>query len=41
MTRLYDTDFYIWTEEMAHRLRERDASALDRGEHRGGNREHG
>ena len=29
MTQLYDTDFYIWTQEMAHRLRERDASALD------------
>ena len=29
MTQLYDTDFYIWTQEMAQRLRERDIAALD------------
>ncbi len=29
MTQLYDTDFYIWTQEMAQRLRERDVAALD------------
>jgi len=29
MTQLYDTDFYIWTQEMARRLRERDIAALD------------
>ncbi len=29
MTQLYDTDFYIWTQEMAQRLRDRDVSALD------------
>jgi hypothetical protein len=26
---LYDTDFYIWTQDMARRLRERDLAALD------------
>lgn len=26
---LYDTDFFIWTQEMARRLRERDTACLD------------
>jgi hypothetical protein len=29
MTQLYDTDFYIWTQEMAQRLRDRDVAVLD------------
>jgi hypothetical protein len=29
MTTLYDIDFYVWTQEMARRLRARDVAALD------------